>query len=65
MFWVVDRIEGEYAVIESSAGTFNLELKFLPDDIKEGDTISVIRDEREGEERADKIFEKMTKLFKD
>lgn len=65
MFWIVDRIEGEYAVIETSEGSFNILLKFLPDDIKEGDTISVIRDAREGEERADRIFEKMSKLFKD
>ena len=65
MFWIVDRIEGDYATIESSSGTFNLELKYLPDDIKEGDTISVIRDARENEERADRIFEKMSKLFKD
>ena len=65
MFWIVDRIEGEYAIIESSSGVFKLELKYLPDDIKEGDTISVIRDARETEERADRIFEKMSKLFKD
>lgn len=65
MFWIVDRIEGEYAVIETSAGTLNIELKFLPDDIKEGDTISVKRDDRESEERAERIFEKMSNLFKD
>jgi hypothetical protein len=51
-FLVVDRIEGEWAVVEYSeknTTTFNVPIKLLPEGIKEGDiielTVSIRRDE--------------------
>lgn len=43
--WIVDRIEGDVAVVEDEAGnTFDVPLAVLPADIREGDVLHVERD---------------------
>lgn len=40
--WTVDRLEGEWAVIERADGsTFNLPLEVLPKNVAEGDVLQV------------------------
>jgi hypothetical protein len=50
---IVDRLEGEWAVIEWEGGTFNLPREFLPAGVHEGDvlTISLERDEESTAQR--------------
>ncbi|SHH16285.1 DUF3006 domain-containing protein [Desulfosporosinus lacus] len=38
---IVDRFEGDWAVIEYEGTTFNLPLTLLPRDVKEGDVIAI------------------------
>lgn len=43
--WIVDRIEGDLAVVEDEAGnTFDVPLGILPDDVKEGDVLQLARE---------------------
>lgn len=44
---IVDRLEGEWVVIEWEEGTFNLPRKLLPASVREGDvlTMTLKRDE--------------------
>ena len=42
--WIVDRIEGNLAVVEDEAGqTFDVPADVLPADVKEGDVLGVAR----------------------
>lgn len=65
MFWTVDRIEEDKAVVETPGGTVNIDLKFLPEGIKEGSKISLEIDKSEEEKTRERIREKMSRLFKD
>jgi len=64
--FVIDRFEGQWAVIEYGRETFNLPRKMLPTDAREGDVlninISIDRAESRKREReitklADELFE--------
>lgn len=63
MRWIVDRIEGEVAVIETENGTINIALIHLPEGIKEGSVITVIAGD--DEKRRERIKERMDRLFVD
>lgn len=65
MLWTVDRIEEDFAVIETPSGMINIELKFLPEGIAEGNIISLNIDISEEEKTTARIKEKMNRLFKD
>lgn len=39
--FVLDRIEGKWAVISSDAGTFNLPISLLPEGSREGDILNI------------------------
>lgn len=55
--WIVDRFEGEYAVIERAGGeTFNIPRYLLPSALKEGDVVGVMGSE--DLERATWFFER-------
>ena len=67
---VVDRFEENIAVCEDRATgkTYNIELKNLPQDVREGDIIKLengkyVKDEKEKEEISDRINEKMNNLW--
>ncbi len=47
--WIVDRIEGEVAVVEGEDGkTFDVPLHFLPPNAREGDVLRVEREAGSG-----------------
>lgn len=70
MKYVVDRLEGKYAVCESeNRNTLNIPLSELPHNIKEGDCIDSIEgkfmiNEKEQEKRKRRIHSKMNTLWK-
>lgn len=56
IFWTIDRIEGEFAVIEIAAGkTLNLPLSALPEGAAEGTVLRIAIDRCEEEGRKKKI----------
>lgn len=65
MKWIVDRIEGSYAVVELENGkAADIPLVALPDSVKEGAVISVSVDGTETEKRKENIDSLAKKLFK-
>ncbi len=62
---VIDRIEGEWAVVEYGALSFNLPLPLLPKQVQEGDIISlrVTILDTETKKRADAIDHLSKELF--
>lgn len=65
MKWIVDRIEGDYAVVELENGkAVDIPLISLPEDIKEGAVIDVSADKAETEKRKENIDSLAKKLFK-
>ncbi len=44
MLWIIDRIEGNLAVIQCGVNSFNVPLDFLPDGTSEGDVLKVLKD---------------------
>ena len=64
--FIVDRIEGDKAVLECENGDMvNLELKALPKNIKEGDVINFQENSDETKARKEKIKNLMNSLFED
>jgi len=62
---VIDRFEGEMAVIEYNGRTFNLPRSLLPAEAKEGDVlrVSITVDKEQTAERKKKIECLMDELF--
>ena len=55
VFWTIDRIEGDVAVVELSAGkTVNLPLSALPQGVKEGSVLRLTLDKEEEARRKKK-----------
>ena len=62
--WVIDRFEGEQAVIEYQNHTFNIPKKALPPQAKEGDLLKVVIDQ-EGTDKVQGEIDKLkNELFK-
>jgi len=61
---ILDRFEGDLAVIETDTGLLNIPRSELPAGAKEGDTIRLIVDAEETAARKKSIDERMNKLFK-
>ncbi len=61
---IIDRFEGNYAVVETeNKKMFNLPKEILPSDAKEGDVISIIIDHTTTKERKEKISRLMDDLW--
>ena len=62
---IIDRFEGDWAVIEYGRTTFNLPRSLLPFDIKEGDviTIGISVDQTVTKERRQKAEEMIKGFF--
>lgn len=62
---VIDRFEGEMAVIEYNGRTFNLPRSLLPAETKEGDVlrVSITVDKEQTAKRKKKIESLMEELF--
>ena len=66
MNFIIDRFEGDFAVVELSDGTFeNLPRTLLPESAKEGDCINISIDENTTAESEKRIKSKMDRLFQD
>lgn len=66
MKWIVDRIEGDYAVVELENGkAVDIPLISLPEDIKEGAVINVSADKAETDKRKENIDSLAKRLFRE
>ena len=62
---IIDRFEGDYAVVETSDGFINIPKKDLPRNANKGDVLSVNIDSNETDSRKKRIEGMMNNLFKD
>ncbi len=63
---VIDRFEGNFAVVELPGDkTVSLPKELLPENAKEGSILSIVLDETETDKKLRKNTERMKKLFKD
>jgi hypothetical protein len=63
---ILDRIEGEWAIVEFGRLTFDIPAGLIPKDAKEGDLLefNVLVNQQETEDRKAKIDQLANKLFK-
>jgi len=60
---IIDRFEGDCAVIEMGTKTFNLPQEALPKAAKEGDVLEIIINKEAKEDLKDEIDELVDELF--
>ena len=64
MKFTIDRFEDNYAIVELENGEMEeIPRSLLPEEAKEGDTISINKEEGETEERKKRIENKFNNLF--
>jgi len=61
---IIDRFEGDFAVVETDNGMVNIPRSDVPTSAKEGDVLRFIIAEDETEERGKRIKGMMNDLFK-
>ena len=61
---IIDRFEGEFAVIEADSGMINIPRSEIPPSAKEGDVLRFIIDSDETTSRKERIEGLMDKVFK-
>ena len=62
---IIDRFEGGFAVIETSAGIINVPIADVPTGAKEGDVLTIQVDSQTFAQRKKSIDKKMNELFND
>lgn len=63
---IIDRFEGDFAVVEAENGRFyNIPKSLLPENAKEGCVIKIEIDKKATEKRKNEIKNKMDRLFRD
>ncbi len=63
---IIDRFEGEYAVVELDDSTFvNIPKRILPNNAKEGDFITIGIDKEKTKNKAKEIDNRLKGLFVD
>ena len=63
---IIDRFEGDFAVVELPNGQMiDCPKALLPDNAKEGSILNIVLDEAATNEKLQKVTERMNKLFKD
>ena len=62
---IIDRFEGNFAVIETSDGMASIPKSDLPGEAKEGDVLVISVDKKGTAGRKEKINQMMNGLFKD
>lgn len=66
MKWIIDRIEDDFAVIETeNEKVFSIPLAIIPKNAKEGDVVFVTIDKTETLNRKERINSLMNDLFVD
>ena len=63
MTFIIDRIEGELAVVEMGDNTYNIPKILLPEGAKEGDVIATIIDKSETEKKKEEVKSLLNDLF--
>ena len=65
--YIIDRLEGDWAVVEGEERTFNLPRKLLPTEVREGDVIriTVEIDHEATRARVQKVKQLMEEVFED
>ncbi len=65
MKFIIDRFEGDFAVLETAdLSTVNIPKMLLPIEAAEGDIVSIIIEKGETQDRAKQMETKMQNLFK-
>lgn len=62
---IIDRFEGDYAVVEIDVGKFVNMPKTLIPNAKEGDVVEIIVNQEETQKRKEHIKDLMSNLFQD
>jgi len=63
---IVDRFEGDFAVVELENGQMiDCPKALIPSNAKEGSILNIVVDEAATNENLQKVTERMNKLFKD
>lgn len=63
---IIDRFEGDFAVVELENGQMiDCPKALIPSNAKEGSILNIIVDEKATNDKLQKISERMNKLFKD
>ncbi len=62
---IIDRFEGDYAVVEIDVGKFVNMPKILIPNAKEGDVVEIIVNQEETQKRKEHIKDLMSNLFQD
>lgn len=66
MKFIIDRFEGNFAIIELPNGQMiDCPKTMLPDNAKEGSILNITVDEKTTKEKLQTVTERMNKLFKD
>ncbi len=63
MKWIVDRIEGNIAVVECNGKTFDIDVCYLPKGVKESDIIDLAIDKEETKNQEDIAQKRLDNLF--
>lgn len=63
MTFIIDRFEGEFAVVEANEKTYNIAKALLPDDAKEGSVIEVKVDKEATEKAKNEAADLLKDLF--
>ena len=62
---IIDRFEGDFAIVETDNGMINVPKSELPENAKEGDALKFVIDMDATLGRKQRIDKMMNKLFKD
>jgi len=62
---IIDRFEGEFAVVETDTGFVNIPRSDIPAAAKEGDVLELVIDGTNTDARREYIDDMMDQLFKD
>lgn len=63
MKWVIDRFEGNFAVVESEGAYFNIPKDIVPSDAKEGSILEISINAEETEKKEIELKKRIKKLF--
>ena len=63
MKWIIDRFEGDFAVVECDGSCFDLPKYALPNDVREGDVVEVTINKKETEKVKNDAEKLLKSLF--
>lgn len=63
MKWIIDRFEGNYAVVGCGDVYFNVPKSALPPNVLEGDIVDIVINVAETDAKTNKVKDRLKKLF--